>query len=79
MALDTKQPKGYRKAWNGGQPPALSETTASLPRREWEPKCPSPFCDNKTRVPGEFCSACLAQQDRHREAMRQLRITRPTP
>lgn len=26
MSLDTKQPKGYRKAWNGGKPPA--ETAA---------------------------------------------------
>jgi hypothetical protein len=25
MALDVKQPKGYRKAWNGGKPPEPSE------------------------------------------------------
>ena len=28
MSLDRKQPKGYRKAWNGGKPPA--ETVESL-------------------------------------------------
>ncbi len=27
MSLDVKQPKGYRKAWNGGKPPA--DTDAS--------------------------------------------------
>lgn len=30
MALDTKRPKGYRKAWNGGEPPATPENAVGI-------------------------------------------------
>jgi len=47
------------------------DTDRALPRRDFgTPKCPNPFCDGQVRVPGEFCKACLDQQQRHREAMR---------
>jgi hypothetical protein len=56
-------------------PSDLGDTERSLPRRDWnaDPKCASPFCDQRIRVRGEFCKICEAQQQRHREAMRQYR------
>jgi hypothetical protein len=30
MALDVKQPKGYRKSWNGGKPPKESAAAAAF-------------------------------------------------
>ena len=50
-----------------------SDTERTLPRRDFgDPKCPNPFCENGVRVPGEFCSTCLDQQQRHRDAMRAM-------
>lgn len=52
----------------------ISDTERTLPRRNADQaKCASPFCENITGVRGEFCRICTAQQDRHREAMRQFR------
>lgn len=30
MSVDRKQPKGYRKAWNGGTPPAATDETRAF-------------------------------------------------
>lgn len=30
MALDVKKPKGYRKTWNGGEPPDIPELPAKV-------------------------------------------------
>lgn len=54
-----------------------SEIERSLPRRNvGAPRCPSPFCENETRVPGELCKSCRDQVERHREAMRAFNSQR---
>lgn len=30
MSVDLKRPKGYRKAWNGGKPPAETDATRAF-------------------------------------------------
>ncbi len=45
-------------------------------RREAEPKCASPFCNQKTKVRGEFCPVCSQQQQRHVAAMKAHREKR---
>lgn len=50
MALDTKQPKGYRKAWNGGKPP-------QAPRAYTQPELERDFAPNWQRA----CCNCAAK------------------
>jgi hypothetical protein len=45
-------------------------------RREAEPKCASPFCNQRIAVRGEFCRICSQQQQRHVAAMKKVRAER---
>jgi hypothetical protein len=55
----------------------VTDTERTLPRRDFgQSKCPSPFCANVTRVPGECCKSCWEQRERHKAAIRAFREKR---
>lgn len=48
MSLDVKKPKGYRKAWNGGEPPKMDFTCLAADERG-RGFCRYPACDCEQR------------------------------
>jgi hypothetical protein len=60
MALDTKQPKGYRKAWNGeGQQPPAREPDPGADDLLW---CPTCRHHHKGAPLGFICVGCPCEK-----------------